>query len=219
MPTLIDPARPAGVPIDPRLRASAVAALGFLSEDEGLLLYDAAWASLPYGPVLEIGSYCGKATIYLGAAGRARGGIVVTVDHHRGSAEHQAGEEYHDPTLVDPAARRIDTLPALRRTIREAGLEDHVVTVVCNSATLASVWDRPLAMVFIDGGHTEEAAQTDYAGWEPHVMNGGLLAIHDVFPDSRDGGRAPYHIYLRALEDGFVEIRDVGSLRLLRHPA
>lgn len=196
-----------------------MAAPGFLPEDEGLFLYDAAWAALPYGPVLEIGTYCGKATIYLGAAALARGGLVVTVDHHRGSAEHQPGGEYHDPTLVDPVAGRMDTLPAFRRTILEAGLEDVVVAVVCESATLASMWDRPLAMVFIDGGHTEEAAQTDYAAWAPHVMHGGLLAIHDVFPDPRDGGRAPYHIYLRALEDGFVEIRHVGSLRLLQHPA
>ena len=216
---MIDPACRAAVPIEPRLRAIAVAAPGFLPEDEGLFLYDAAWAALPYGPVLEIGTYCGKATIYLGAAARARGGLVVTVDHHRGSAEHQPGGEYHDPMLVDPVAQRIDTLPAFRRTILEAGLEDVVVAVVCESAAFGSMWDRPLAMAFIDGGHSEEAAQADYAAWGPHVMQGGLLAIHDVFPDPRDGGRAPYHIYLRALEDGFVEIRHVGSLRLLQRPA
>jgi MMP 1-O-methyltransferase len=204
------------VPMNPMLRAKARDAPGFLSEDEGLALYDAAWAALPRGPVLEIGTFCGKSTIYLGAAALARGGFVVTIDHHRGSEEHQPGWAYHDPALVDQAVGLIDTLPVFRRAILEAGLEDVVVAVAGRSATVASVWERPLAMVFIDGGHTEEAAQTDYAAWTPNVMHDGLLAIHDVFPDPRDGGQAPYHIYLRALEDDFVEIRRVGSLRLLQ---
>lgn len=204
--------------MNPRLRARATDAPGFFPEDEGLALYDAAWAALPRGPVLEIGTFCGKSTIYLGAAALARGGLVLTVDHHRGSEEHQPGWEYHDPALIDPAVGRIDTLPVFRRSILEAGLEDVVVAVIGRSATVASVWERPLAMVFIDGGHTEEAAQTDYAAWAPNVMDAGLLAIHDVFPDPRDGGQAPYHIYLRALEDGFAQIHHVGSLLLLQRP-
>ena len=205
--------------MNPRLRARALDVPGFFREEEGLALYDAAFAALPHGPVLEIGTYCGKSTIYLGAAALARNGLVWTVDHHRGSEEHQPSREYHDPTLVDPAVGQIDTLTAFRRSILEAGLEEVVVAVVGRSSTVASVWERPLAMVFIDGSHTEEAAQTDYGAWTPHVMHGGLVAIHDVFPDPREGGQAPYHIYLRALEDGLVEIRQVGSLRLLQRPA
>jgi MMP 1-O-methyltransferase len=205
--------------MEPGLRAKAATAAGFLTEAEGLALYDTAWSALAHGVVVEIGTYCGKSTIYLGAAALARGGLVVTVDHHRGSEEHQPGWEYHDPALVDATAERIDTLPTFRRTILEAGLEEVVVAVVGRSATVASLWDRPLAMVFIDGGHTEEAVQTDYAAWTPHLPAGGLLAIHDVFSEPRDGGQAPYHAYVRALEDGFVEIRRVGSLRVLRRPA
>jgi predicted O-methyltransferase YrrM len=199
-----------------RLRERAAAARGFLSEEEGLALYDAAWAVSEHGPVLEIGTFCGKSAIYLGAAAAARGGLLVTIDHHRGSEEHQPGWEYHDPALVDPAAGRLDTLPAFRRTIAEAGLEEVVVAVVGRSEAVAALWNRPLALLFIDGSHTEEAAQADYAGWVHHVGPGGLLAIHDVFPDPNDGGQAPYHVFLGALADGFVEIREAGSLRLLR---
>jgi predicted O-methyltransferase YrrM len=205
--------------MDRRLRERAAAARGFLSEEEGLALYDAAWAASAHGPVLEIGTFCGKSAIYLGAAALARGGLVVTIDHHRGSEEHQPGWEYHDPALVDPAAGRLDTLPTFRRTIVEAGLEEVVVAVVGRSETVASLWERPLALLFIDGSHTEEAAQADYAAWRRHVGPGGLLAVHDVFPDPRDGGQAPYHVFLGALEDGFAEIREAGSLRLLRRPA
>ena len=141
---------------------------------------------------------------------------MVTVDHHRGSEEHQPGWEYHDPALVDPATGRLDTLPCLRATLAAAGLEEHVVVVVGRLADVARLWGTPLGLVFIDGGHTEAAAVTDYEGWAPWVAPGGALAIHDVFPDPADGGRPPYLIYRRALASGaFTEVRAEGSLRLL----
>jgi MMP 1-O-methyltransferase len=196
------------------LRAAA-AATGFMPEAEGLALHDTAAACAAIGPVLEIGSYCGKSTIYLAAATRTAGQRTITVDHHRGSEEHQPGWEYHDPAMVDQATQRIDTLPRLRQTLAQAGLEDDVVVIVARSAVLAQIWRTPLGMLFIDGGHTDAAAQADYGSWSPHIAPGGALAIHDVFPDPAAGGQAPYRIYLRALEDGFKETRQEGSLRIL----
>ncbi|MCU7728466.1 class I SAM-dependent methyltransferase [Actinoplanes sp. KI2] len=203
--------------MDPLMRARAEAAPGFMPPDEGLALYRAARSAAGSSPVLlEIGSYCGKSTLYLAAAARETGGTVVAVDHHRGSEEHQPGWEYHDPGLVDPATGRLDTLPRFRRTLAEAGVEDIVVAVVATSAAAAALWTTPLALLFIDGGHTEEAAQRDYRGWAPHVAPGGLLVIHDVFPDPADGGQAPYHIYREAIDHGgFTEISATGSLRVL----
>ncbi|HUB21191.1 MAG TPA: class I SAM-dependent methyltransferase [Streptosporangiaceae bacterium] len=204
----------------PDLTRAAQAAPGFMPAPEGRALFDAAARYSPRGPVLEIGSYCGKSTIYLAAAARAAGQQVVTVDHHRGSEEHQPGWEYHDPALVDPATGRLDTLPRLRATLAAAGLEDHVVVIVGRSADVARLWGKPLGLVFIDGGHTEAAAVADYEGWAPWVTLGGALAIHDVFPDPADGGRPPYLIYQRALASGaFTEVRAQGSLRLLERTA
>jgi predicted O-methyltransferase YrrM len=200
------------------LREVARRTRGFLPDDEADALYDAAWAIAPMGPILEVGTYCGKSATYLGAAALARSSRVVTVDHHRGSEENQPGWEWHDATLVDDEVGAIDTMPFFRHTMRAAGLEEVVVAVVGRSATVAALWSTPLAMVFIDGGHTEAAAQGDYASWSPFVMAGGVLAIHDVFPDPKDGGQAPFHVFLRALDDGFVQIRHVGSLRVLRRP-
>jgi predicted O-methyltransferase YrrM len=202
--------------MQPELLQAAEAAEGFMPPAEGLALFEAAARYAPRGPVLEIGSYCGKSTIYLAAAARQAGQVVVTVDHHRGSEEHQPGWEYHDPELVDPATGRMDTLPRLRATLAAAGMEDDVVVVVGRSAHVARVWRTPLGMLFIDGGHTDAAAVADYEGWAPWVAPGGLLAIHDVFPDPAEGGQAPYRTYQRALKSGaFNEVPGEGSLRLL----
>jgi predicted O-methyltransferase YrrM len=198
------------------LRKAAEAARGFMPPDEGLALYDAAASVAVDGPFLEIGGYCGKSAIYLGAAARARGTVLFSVDHHRGSEENQPGWEYHEPDLVDPAVGKIDTLPFFRRTIHDADLEDVVIATVADSPTLARFWTTPLAFLFIDGGHGTEPAHRDYELWTPLVTAGGTLAIHDVFPNPADGGRPPYEIYCRALESGrFVDVSNTGSLRVL----
>jgi predicted O-methyltransferase YrrM len=198
------------------LLAHALAAKGFMPEDEGDLLHRVARARLPHGLALEVGTYCGKSAIYLGAAAREVGGTVVTVDHHRGSEENQAGWEHHDPTLVDPELGVMDTLPVFRRTIALAGLEDHVVAVVGRSTTVAPLWRTPLSLLFIDGGHAEVHAQNDYTGWAHWLQPGGALVIHDVFPDPADGGQAPYHVFQRALAGGaFTESDVCGSMRVL----
>jgi len=205
----------------PAVLAAFEAAPGFMPRDEGLALYAAAADAAGLGlPLLEVGTYCGRSTILLAAAARAaaRPGVVaVTVDHHRGSEEQQPGWEYHDPALVDPATGLTDTLPTFRRTLYAAGLEEHVVAVVGRSPRAAALWNRPLGLVFVDGGHTDEHATADYEGWAPHVAPDGLLAVHDVFPDPADGGQAPYRIYRRALDSGaFTETAAHRSLRVLR---
>ncbi|MEU3963546.1 class I SAM-dependent methyltransferase [Streptomyces buecherae] len=209
------------MPPKPEIVAAFEAAKGFMPLDEGLALYEAAEEAGARGlPLLEVGTYCGRSTILLAAAAREAGTVVVTVDHHRGSEEQQPGWEYHDPSLVDPRVGLMDTLPTFRRTLHAAGLEGHVIAVVGKSPQVAAVWGGRLGLVFIDGGHTDEHASGDYAGWAPHLAQGGLLVIHDVFPDPADGGQAPYRVYRRALESGaFTEVSDTGSLRVLRRTA
>ena len=206
--------------MEDRLRRAAEATRGFMPPDEGQALYEAAASVEVDGPLLEVGSYCGKSAIYLGAAAKQAGRVLFCVDHHRGSEENQPGWEHHDPEVVDADLGVIDTLPFFRRAIRDAGLEDTVVAVVGDSPTLASLWAIPLALVFIDGGHGSGPAHRDYEGWSPHVRQGGLLAIHDVFENPADGGRPPYEIWCRALADGcFSEHAASGSLRVLKRIA
>jgi MMP 1-O-methyltransferase len=213
-----NPAAAAPVRIDAAIKKIADDAKGFMPADEAEALWDAAYAMAKQGVIVEIGSYCGKSATWLGAAAAQRDGRVVTIDHHRGSEENQAGWEHHDASLVDPELGLMDTLPEFRKTMHAAGLDDTVTAIVARSTMAASLWALPIAMLFIDGGHAEEHAQADYSHWAKFVVPQGVLAIHDVFPDPLDGGQAPYHVYLRALEDGFIEVRKVGSLRILRRP-
>ena len=203
------------------LLAHARGAKGFMPEDEGALLHRWALERLPHGPALEVGTYCGKSAVWLGGAARETGGTVFTVDHHRGSEENQAGWEHHDDTLVDTELGVMDTLPTFRRTIAAAGLEDQVVAVVGRSETISRWWRTPLSLLFIDGGHGVEPARADFRGWPRWVVPGGVLLVHDVFPDPADGGRPPYEeIYLPALASGaFTEVEAVGSMRVLRRTA
>lgn len=199
-----------------RLFALAEQARGFMPADEGRALYDAALRYLDGGVGVEVGTYCGKSTLLVGAAAQQTASVLYTIDHHHGSEEHQPGWEYHDASLVDEITGLFDTLPTFRRTLDAAGLDDHVVAVVGKSPVVARGWRSPLQFLFIDGGHSEKAATQDFDGWAKWVSPGGVLAIHDVFPDPRDGGRAPYHIYCRAIDSAkFREVSVTGSLRVL----
>jgi len=190
---------------------------GFLAEDEAQALYQHALETSPRGPVLEIGSYCGKSTIYLGLACQQNNSTVFALDHHRGSEEHQSGEMFHDPDLYDTGEALMDTFKNFRRNIREAGLDDVVVPVVAGSEAAARHWQTELAMVFIDGGHSLDAALTDYRCWSGHLQRGGVLAIHDLFEDAHAGGQAPFAIYRMARASGLYEdLGQVNSLGLLR---
>ena len=192
---------------------------GFLPDDEGLQLYEWALAANVAGPLLEIGSYCGRSTIWLGQAAQARQTAVFAIDHHRGSEEHQIGESHHDAELVS-AEGLFDTFAAFRRNIAQADLEQVVIPIVTRSAQFAAHWAGPLSVVFIDGGHSLDAALADYRHWAPRIEPGGILAIHDVFPDPADGGQAPYTIWRLAQQSGlFTPEGTVGSLRALRRLA
>ena len=198
----------------------ARATTGFMPDDEGEALYSAAeraGATFEDATFVEVGAWCGKSSVYLGAAAEKTGAVLFSLDHHHGSEENQAGWEHHDTTLVDADTGRIDTLPHWRRTIVGADLELAVIGLVGDSPTVSSRWSTPLAFCFIDGGHGEEPAWADYRGWSPHVVMGGWVAIHDVFPDPADGGRPPYDLWRGALDSGeFVEDGEWGSLRVLK---
>lgn len=192
-------------------------AKGFLDEDEGRALYELALNASQKGPCLEIGSYCGKSAVYLGLACKRTGGVLFSIDHHRGSEEQQPGEEYFDPDLYDYNAGAVDTFGAFRKTLALADLEQTVIPVVSRSETVAAQWATPLSLVFIDGGHALETVKADYHAWTPHLQPGGCLLVHDIFENPAEGGQAPFQVYRMALASGaYTEEARVKTLGILK---
>jgi len=190
---------------------------GFLDEEEGLGLYNFALKASRLGPCLEIGSYCGKSAVYLGSACKENKGVLFSIDHHHGSEEQQPGEEYFDPELFDEKTGKVDTFGFFKKTIETAGLENTVIPIVCSSDLAARMWNTPLSLVFIDGGHTFQTAYRDYNSWAGHIMQGGFLLIHDIFKDPDQGGQAPYYIYKLAVKSGmFIELPMIKTLGILQ---
>ncbi|MBN2463955.1 MAG: class I SAM-dependent methyltransferase [Dehalococcoidia bacterium] len=190
---------------------------GFLAEEEGLRLFELALEACLLGPCLEIGSFCGKSTIYLGIACRIKGRTLFTVDHHRGSEEQQPGQLYFDSDLFDSKTGLIDSFQYFRATIQKAELEEVVVSMITRSHVAAKDWATPLGLVFIDGGHSYESVLTDYECWCPHLLPGGFLVFHDIFLDSAEGGQAPLEVYKKALASGrFEELPMTKTLGVLR---
>jgi len=190
---------------------------GYLAADEGQALFDLALEAASKGPCLEIGSFCGKSAVYLGAACQIKGVTLFTIDHHTGSEEQQPGQLYFDPEIYDERKGQVDSLPLLRENLRKAGLEDTVVPMVTFSKVAARNWKTPLNLVFIDGGHSYEAALTDYLCWNEHLVPGGYLIFHDIYMDPTKGGQAPYEVYKKALDSKlFDKMPMVNSLGILK---
>jgi predicted O-methyltransferase YrrM len=199
------------------ITALASGVKGFLAEDEGLKLYELGLEACAIGPCLEIGSFCGKSTVYLGEACKKGNRTLFTIDHHRGSEEQQPGQLYFDPDLFDSARGSVNSFPLLQETLKKAGLEDNVVPMVTQSGVAARNWATPLGLVFIDGGHSYQTALSDYYCWSPHLLPGGFLVFHDIYPDPAKGGQAPFEVYKLALESGnYRELPMVNSLGILR---
>lgn len=190
---------------------------GFLAEEEGLRLFELALEACSLGPCLEIGSFCGKSTVYLGTACKTKGRTLFTIDHHLGSEEQQPGQPYFDSDLSNSETGLIDSFPYFRATIRRAGLEKTVVPMVTKSEVAARDWATPLSLVFIDGGHSYETVVTDYECWHPHLVHNGFLVFHDIFLDPAKGGQAPYEVYKLALASRlFEELPMTNTLGVLR---
>jgi predicted O-methyltransferase YrrM len=180
---------------------------GFLDEEEAGLLYRLALEASKAAPCLEIGSYCGKSAIFLGTACRENRTVLFSIDHHTGSEEQQPGQEYFDPDLLDQETGTIDTLRLFRKTINDFNLGDVVIPIIGRSEVIGRAWKTPLGMIFIDGSHAYESVLNDFRIWEGHVLPGGYLVFHDIFPDPSQGGQAPYLVYQKAVSSGLYDVK------------
>ena len=190
---------------------------GFLEDTEAKKLSDLIHLTASLGPALEIGTYCGKSALIFSEACNKNGSYIFTLDHHIGSEEHQVGEEYHDTELFDSRLNKFNSLPEFIKNLENSLFSESVIPIVGDSVEVSKDWEIPLGLLFIDGGHSMDAAKNDFNSWSKHIVSGGILAIHDVFPDPKDGGRPPYEIFcLAKISEKFIEIEMVNSLAILK---
>jgi predicted O-methyltransferase YrrM len=190
---------------------------GWLRDTEGRELMKRARQVAHKGPCLEIGSYCGKSAIYIGHVCSQKNNVLFAVDHHCGSIENQKKGYGHDPYLYKPEWNSIDSFPEFRKNIHNAGLEQTVIPMVAPSDVVAQNWKTPLALLFIDGDHTSDGAVRDYLKWQEHVVDGGILAFHDIRKKPNRGKQGPNLALDKALASGeFFLLAKVNTLGILR---
>ncbi len=138
---------------------------GYLSIDEGLLLYKLG-SKLKNGALaLEIGSFKGKSTVWTanGIKDSGRRAKVVAVDHGVG----------------DPDAGIMDTKPVFLRNIRESGIEDLVEPIFLKSTDAIKGWQRPLDLLFIDAAHDYPNVHEDFK-FAKFLKDGAYVVFHDT---------------------------------------
>lgn len=184
---------------------------GFMPDHEGdaLMKWSEKFSNL--GPVMEIGTYCGKSTMYLSKGAYINNQNVFTIDHHLGSEEHQINEEYFDEEIYDYTKKRVNTLPLLIKNINDLG-GVNIIPIISDSVKVSKSWFTDLGMVFIDGGHSFESANNDFSSWESKILTGGSLVIHDIYENPLEGGQAPFEVYKKALQKNYKEYERVDTI-------
>lgn len=189
---------------------------GFLDLNEGIALYEEVKRVSENNFCVEIGSYCGKSTCFIGQACKENKSKLITIDHHKGSEEQQLGELYFDAEVYDEKLGRVNTLPLLEKNLAKFDLEDVVKPLVMDSISASKIVENNADLIFIDGSHTFESAESDYELWKNKIKKGGTLAIHDVYDSEDEGGQAPNKIFKQSLNEGFNFMKRIKSLVLLQ---
>ena len=139
---------------------------GWLSINEGKYLESAVTKTshLP-GVVVEIGSFCGKSTIWLAQ----KNSKVYAVDPHLGEISPE--EKMHRPPSYKIFIHNLKTARVLSK----------VHPIVKTSEKAAVTWKKKIRVLFIDALHDEQNASNDFRLWTAHLVDGGIIAIHDSF--------------------------------------
>ena len=142
---------------------------GWLTEKEGRLLYRLAKNCRGRGAIVEIGSWKGRSTVWLGK-GSMRGSRtkIYAIDPHTGSSEH----------LKENG--KVWTFEEFKDNIKKAKVNQLIIPLVETSKKAAKNFSRPVELIFIDGAHEYQAVLHDFELWFQKVIEGGVMAFHDT---------------------------------------
>lgn len=161
-----------------------------ISYREGALLYRTAKECTGKGVIVEIGSWKGASTIWLGKGSKAGSNLEVYA--------------------IDPHTEG-NTFSEFTNNIKKANVSDIVVPIVKTSEEAEKDWNMPVEFLWIDGNHEYEYAKLDFDKWFPHLVVGGIIAFHDTIFYKNAGPKRVVtdNIYKSA---NFVNIRRVGRI-------
>lgn len=127
------------------------------------------------GSVLEIGSFCGKSTIFIALGCKHNPTTFYAVDPHKPISK--GGKEQYAPDFQPYEG---DSLTEIQKTITNCGLNDHVNLVVASSEEASQQLKAlSLKLLFIDGSHDYADVMMDYSLWHGMIVVGGRLVFHD----------------------------------------
>ncbi|GMV93086.1 MAG: hypothetical protein AMXMBFR82_28640 [Candidatus Hydrogenedentota bacterium] len=186
---------------------------GWLDDMQGYVLSLMAEQGPGVGAVVEIGSFKGRSTAWLAYGAKTAGREKVTaIDPFTGSPEHQAGQEWADSDLAALGS----TLPVFEENLRKLDLFDHVTPVVSTSADAAREWKGPIRLLFVDGDHSYDGSRLDFELWAPHVVPGGLVALHDI---GHWEGVTRFYRELMSVTSDYEEVLELFGLVVLEKKA
>jgi predicted O-methyltransferase YrrM len=142
---------------------------GFLSVDEGELLYRLASGVPANGNIIEIGSYQGRSTVCLGLGAKQAGAWVYAIDPH------------DDYQVNDTTHYGMENHAILLKNLVEQGVADVVRVVAMRSMTVCTQWGEgnPIRLLWIDGAHDYSSVHFDLKYWAEKVSVVGKIAVHD----------------------------------------
>jgi len=168
---------------------------GHLHPGQEEWLFNAA-RELPDGSdILEVGPHRGRSTCALALGCLGGGKHIYSIDTFRG--------KWEDTDVQGPAMY----LGEFLANLDSCGVAELVTPMVGYSSSYWAGWNKPIGMLFVDGGHQWEAVHGDLSAFFPWLVGGGLLAVHDVWGDSptgRDTERA-WCEFLPRLSDHKIE--------------
>lgn len=162
--------------------------------------------------VLEVGAWLGLSTVTMAKVAH----LVVSVDHHKGSPEHQAGQPCHDPTLVNQFGE-VDTLPQFRGNLRRNDVRDRVIVVVSSFEEIGPLLaPQSFDLIFIDGAHDSGTVLTHAELADDLLAAGGQIAFHDANWPTVKAALDTWSELTRDVLGPQFSRRDVGSLAIFQ---
>ena len=164
-------------------------------DKEGCLLFDYASKIPTKGLIIEIGSWRGRSTVWLGQGAMFRGGKVLAVDPHEGMEGF--GESYNE----------------FLNNIERCKVSNNVMPILLTSKVFFENYTEKVDMVFIDGLHDYPTVLNDTLESLDHLKENGILAMHDTVAYA-----GPYKVLkmLLFLDNRVRALKQVGQVAVLK---